>query len=209
MRRRTFLKALVGLGLFGIVTTGVGYRYRQRLLRRYTELSLDESSDKGTLSQDEFRVIRAVSEVISAKPVPPAEELLEFLNFRTSNLAGYYREYKDAASLFESRARSRFGKGFAALEEDSRETILRSILLEGPVQTGQPVIYRKIQTAFRVLSSRGEKRFKKFVFPDLVMFYWSSSAGWAAVGYSSYPGIANPPRAYTTAPQRATTRSLS
>src|SRR5688572_10237372 len=126
--RRTFWKALLGLGLFITVATGLAHGYRRPLYRRYLQLRLDESSEKGILSQDEFQVIRAAFEVVSPKPAPSTEELLEFVNWRTSTAKGYYSEYGRTVELLESKTHARFGVSFAALNEESREGILREVL---------------------------------------------------------------------------------
>jgi hypothetical protein len=205
VNRRTFLRLLVGLSLIVILVTGLGYRYRQVLLRRYSQLRLDESSGSGTLSKDEFEVIRAVCEVISPKPSPPTEELREFVNLRTANAKGCYREYQDAAALLESLARRQFDRGFAVLEEQSKQEILRKVLLQRSSltltqETEELSFTQRIELAFQVFFFHAETRFQELVFLDLLRFYWTSSAGWAAVGYQSYPGVPKPPRAYTLAP---------
>jgi hypothetical protein len=203
--RRTFLRALVGCSLIVVLATGLGYRYRRPLLRRYLKLTLDESSDAGTLSADEFQVFRAVFEVIVPKPAPSAENLLDFINLRTSSAKGYYREYEDAAALLNSRARKRFSSTYASLDERSRESILREVL-DGQLSFAQEnqelSSTKKMRLTFQLLFSRPEMRFQAFVFLDLLEFYWLSGTGWAVVGYSSYPGIPKDPRAYTVAPDQ-------
>jgi hypothetical protein len=209
--RRTFLKAFLGLGLFITVATGLGHGYRRPLYRRYLQLRLDESSDKGTLSQDEFQVIRALFEVVSPKPAPPAEEFLEFVNWRTSTAKGYYAEYRRAVEFLESKAYARFGVSFATLHEESREGILREVLPKHtflplqealPIQEAEPNLVGKIQVACELLFFKAGARFKYFIFWDLLRFYWLSSTGWATVGYGSYPGVPDPHRTYTAALSR-------
>jgi hypothetical protein len=199
MSRRRFLKVLLAFGCFFILATGLGFRQIRRLWSRYV-VQLDESSETGTLSQDEFEVISAVFEVISPKPAPSPQELLEFVNARTTNIKGYYREYKNTVALFESKAKSQYNGRFTTIGEESREKILRDILLHSKYPRLEQAVGRGLHTRFRMLFSKAESRFERFVFPDLMMFYWSSGAGWAAVGYDSYPGIANDPRAYTRQP---------
>jgi len=206
--RRKFLQILIGLGLFFTVAAGLSYKNRRSLYRRYFQLKLDESSEFGTLTQYQFQIIKAAFDVISPKPSPSTEELLEFVNWRTSTAKGYYQEYKRAADLLESKSQTRFGANFAQLEGRSREEILRAVLPRHtflPLQEGlpahetEPNFIGKVRVALELLFFRAEARFKYFIFWDLLRFYWLSSAGWASVGYQSYPGVPDPKRTYTVA----------
>jgi len=154
-----------------------------------------------------FRIyprLTAASLVVSPKPVHSIDELREFVNWRTSTVEPYWREYKDAAALLDSRAVSQFGRGFAALETKSKERILEEIL-KGVLQRRTTFLGKTIDRVTR----RSERRFEYFVVRDLIMFYWSAGAGWASVGYSLYPGVPGPPRAYTSAPGSAARESLT
>jgi hypothetical protein len=147
-------------------------------------------------------VLRAVFEVLAPKPAPSADNLLEFINLRTTSVKGYYREYKDGAGLLNSRARKRFGSTYVSLDDKSRESILKEIL-ERQMSFAQALSFtQKMRLTFQLLFTRPEMRFQAFVFLDLLEFYWLSSTGWAVVGYSSYPGIPKDPRAYTVAPDQ-------
>jgi hypothetical protein len=206
--RRRFLQVLLGLGVFFSIAAGLSYKNRRALYRRYFQLRLDESSGFGTLTQGQFEIIKAVFDVISPKPSPSTEELLEFVNWRTSTAKGYYQEYKRAADLLESKSQARFGASFATLEKNSGEEILRAVLPRHtflplqealPAHETEPGLVGKMRVAFELLFFRAEARFKYFIFWDLVRFYWLSSAGWASVGYQSYPGVPDPKRTYTVA----------
>jgi hypothetical protein len=206
--RRMFLQVLVGFGLLAMVVAGVGHQYRRQLYRRYLRLKLDESFEGGTLSKKEFQVIQALFEVISARPAPSPKELLEFINWRTLTTQGYYQEYKRAVELLEARAHTRFGASFATLSEEMRDGLLREILPRHtllplqetlPADEAEPSLAGKVQILRELFFFRTEARFKYFVFWDLLRFYWLSSAGWAAVSYTSYPGVPDPQRTYTSA----------
>jgi hypothetical protein len=210
MRRRLFLKVCLGLCLVVILMLGVGYRYRRPIYRKYLQLRLDESTAKGTLSSEQFRVIQALFDVVAPKPAPSSEALLAFVTWRTTDVAGYYREYTEAVDLIESRSRARFSTGFVTLPLESQEKILHELLprhtflpLQEMLPIGEsepPGLLEKFQIAFQTVALRAEARFKYFVFWDLLRFYWTSSAGWAAVGYTSYPGAPDHPRGYTVPP---------
>ena len=210
MTRRVFLALLLGLGLFVVLTTGLGYQYRRLIYRKYLRLRLDESADKGRLSPDQFQVIQALFDVIAPQPAPSQAQLLEFVQWRTSRVEGYYSEYMAAVELLESYAQRRFGGNYARLSLEARDHLLREILPRHtllplqerlPIQQAEPPGFTgKIRTLFETLAYRSEARLKYFVFWDLLMFYWSSSAGWSVVGYASYPGIPAHPRAYTVPP---------
>ena len=206
--RRIFLKVLVGLSLLAMVVAGVGHQYRRQLYRRYLRLKLDASSEGGTLSKREFQVIQALFEVISPRPAPSPTELLEFINWRTLTTQGYYQEYTCAVELLEARSRTRFGASFATLSEEMRDGLLREIIPRHtllplqetlPAYEAEPSLAGKFQILQELFFFRTEARFKYFVFWDLLRFYWLSSAGWAAVGYTSYPGVPDPQRTYTSA----------
>jgi hypothetical protein len=192
---------------------GLGYQYRRSIYRKYLRLRLDESTDKGVLSHEQFQVIQALFDVIAPTPAPSSEELLTFVTWRTSGLAGYYREYVEAVDLLDTRAHRRFGEGFATLHLSSRDTLLREILPRHtllplqellPIREAEPPGFvHKLRTVFETVARRAEARFKYFVFWDLLMFCWSSSAGWSIVGYHSYPGVPDHPRGYTVPPGAA------
>jgi hypothetical protein len=208
LSRRIFLKVLIGVGLFALVAAGVAHHYRRQLYRRYLQLRLDESFIPGILSAKEFQVIQALFEVISPRPAPTPGELLAFVNWRTSTTPGYYQEYKAAVDLLELRARRRFGASFTMLQEDMRDGLLREVvphhtllpLQESlPAHQAEPGLAGKFHMLRELVLCHAEARFKYFVFWDLLRFYWLSSAGWAAVGYASYPGAPDPQRTYTSA----------
>jgi hypothetical protein len=200
--RRVFLQVCFGIGVILVVVCGFGYQYRERLVRRYLRLRLDDDSEKGELSAQQFEVISAMFDVISPSPAPGREALLEFVNLRTSNVMGRYREYKEAAAMLESLALKHCGLGFASLETKSRETLLDMILgrqssLVNWSERKPLTLVKTLDVVFKVLFFRPEVRFKEFVFLDLLRFYWSSSAGWNAVGYDAHPGVPSAFRAYT------------
>jgi hypothetical protein len=213
MPRRFFLKVCLGLCLVAIIMLGVGYQYRRPIYRKYLQLRLDESADKGVLSPEQFRVIQALFEVIAPKPAPSSEALLDFVTWRTTDVAGYYREYTAAVDLIESRSRARFSTSFVVLTLESREKILHDLLPRHtflPLQETLPIgesepsgLLQKFQIALQTVAFRAEARFKYFVFWDLLRFYWTSREGWAAVGYTSYPGAPDHPRGYTVPPGTA------
>jgi hypothetical protein len=210
LTRRLFLQLLLGLCLFVVLATGVGYQYRRAIYRKYLRLRLDESAGRGMLSHEQFQIIQALFDVVAPQPAPSSAELRQFVAWRTSSVDGYYREYTEAATLLESAAHRHFGVGFAALDSESRDQLLRGILPARtllplqetlPIQEAEPPgLMQKIRIAFDTVVHRAEARFKYFVFWDLLLFYWSSSAGWAAVGYGSYPGVPAHPRGYTVPP---------
>jgi hypothetical protein len=206
MTRRHFLLIFLGAGLFITTVSGLAYQYRRYLYRRYLQLRLDESSPTGVLSPEEFRIITALFETIAPQPAPSTEELREFVNWRTSTIDGYYREYKSAAALLDSKAQACCGAGFAALTRPRRDDVLRGLLPRHtflPLQEGlpfhetEPSLIGKIRVAWELFLFNAAARFKYFVFWDLLSLYWLSGIGWAAVGYSSYPGTPDPQRTYT------------
>jgi hypothetical protein len=206
--RRRFLQVILGLGLFFSIAGGFSYQNRRALYRRYFQLKLDESSELGILNQEQFKIIEAIFEVISPKPSPSTTELLEFVNWRTSTAKGYYQEYRRAADLLQHKSQARFGTSFVRLQEKSREEILRAVLPQHiflplqealPAHETEPGLVGKMRVAFELLFFRAEARFKYFIFWDLLRFYWLSSAGWAVVGYQTYPGVPDPNRTYTSA----------
>jgi hypothetical protein len=201
--RRECLGALVGLALFAVLFGETGYRYTLQLLRRYSRLRVDGSSEGGRLSAKEFEIVKSLFEVISPAPAPSAETLLEFVSVRTLKVNGYFREYKNGCFLLDRRATKRFGAGFVALSQERRGEILKEILpvrLSSDREKKITGVRHEIRSLLETLFASPETRFREFVFMDLLKFYWSSSAGWAAVGYASHPGVPSAPRAYTLAP---------
>jgi hypothetical protein len=67
-------------------------------------------------------------DVIASHPTPSPAQLLEFVQWQTSRMEGYYPEYIAAVELLESYAQRRFRGNYASLGLKARDQLLREIL---------------------------------------------------------------------------------
>ena len=107
----------------------------------------------------------------------PAERryLVEYIEDRTKGSPEYLSLYRTAASTLDRLA----GRRFVSLELGERlQLIARHGLAGRRAQPGDDL--GPLSTEMRTLRAR--------VVPDLIRGYYSSAAGWAVVGYQTFPG---------------------
>lgn len=128
----------------------------------------------GRLSTDEIEDLVAFGEaLVEGRALAPAERrhLVDHIEDRTAQNLEFLSLYREAGRILERLA----GRRFATLEIRERiELIADHQLAVGPGR-GEPL-------------TDAMRAFRMRVVPDLVRGYYSSPAGWAAVGYDSFPG---------------------
>lgn len=163
-------------------------------LRRTTDghppapASLDAPAAAGQLSTTELEALVAFGEVlVEGRPLAPAERgyLVEHLEERTRRSPGYLSLYRTTAGMLERLA----GRRFAGLElRDRVELVARHRL--GAWRGFTVSEAGPFSTEMHTIRTR--------VVPDLIRGYYASPAGWAAVGYDSFPGRCGDLTRYTS-----------
>ena len=132
----------------------------------------------GPLSVAEIENLVAFGElVVEGETVPLGQRwfLIEYIDDRTKHSAQYLSLYRAAASTLDRLA----GRRFTSLEVGERlELIARHGLAGRRVLPGDDL--GPLSTEMRTLRAR--------VVPDLIRGYYGSAAGWAVVGYQTFPG---------------------
>ena len=177
-RRR--LLALLSALVLAVAAMLVRWRHPPlwELARRHLAPRLDETSPTGTLTPDERQTVVAFGEIlVRGKALSPIEReyLIEHLDDRTRGGPGYLELYRAAAALLDRIA----GQPFATLDAGRRAALMVSHrLVDYDIRT------REYLWPFR----RQELALRTLVVPDLIEGYYRSAAGWAVVGYATFPG---------------------
>jgi hypothetical protein len=190
VNRRRALQALILVGA-GLLALG--------LLRRATWLTqavatwlrprLDVSSPTGTLAEGERETIVAFGEVLTTgRRLSPAERqsYSDYIDEQTMSTPGQLALYRMTTRRLDRLARGRF----SALDiRDRAALMVRHDLCSYHVSTFeclQP--WRRQELAVRALAAS-----------SLIVGYYRCAAGWAVVGYETFPGRCGDPRRYTRA----------
>lgn len=180
MTRRRLLQFL-GLVVGVIVAALIAWR-PSSLVRRIAEAlgpRLDASSPTGALSPAELATVVAFGEIlVDGGTLPPLERgyLVEHVDDRTRRVPGFLALYRMTAELLDGLAA---GASFATLAADERVRLVTEHRL-----TAAEVATRELLVPF----SRRQLTVRAMAVPDLMVGYYASPAGWAVVGYETFPG---------------------
>jgi hypothetical protein len=201
INRRRFLIVFIGLTISGVAVLFVlrNKLYNLRgLIARLINPRLDEDSPVGILSEEEMKTIIALSEVLIPtveKSGANSEFSRSHVNYKTKNVKGYLKEYRNAEKLLQETSKKVIvsDRKFYELNLPERDRVLGSILWR--YRSGEFVKPR----LERIFSSRRKMAFRDFVVRDiLIASFQQTPVGWAIVGYCHYPGVpAADPRDYT------------
>ena len=205
MNRRRFLIVFITLTISGaaflVLVRNKFYNFRG-LIGRFINPRLDENSSLGTLSEEEMKMICALSEVLTPLVESSGtknEFMRNYVNYKTSNVKGYLKEYINGVKLLKETSKKVVSRDrkFYELNLPERDNVLRSILWEYGSEDG---VMRRLE---RIFISRRKLAFRDFVVSDIIVASVKEPhVGWSIVGYSHYPGVpAARPRDYTGQPQ--------
>jgi len=179
MTRRRLLQAF---SLIVLACAALLLFWRPRQLRpvaaRLLKPRVDASSPVGALSEGELQNLVAFGEVlVEGRTLSAAERghLIEHLDDRARGAAGYLSLYRMTASLLDRLAGSRF----AGLDLRARAHVMAGHRL-----TSSRVSALEFLWPFR----REERAVRVLAVPDIIQGYYRSAAGWAVVGYRTFPG---------------------
>lgn len=179
MTRRSLLQRLpliLGIDLAGLM--GQLYGHAAAVVAQPAPAVLEPSSKTGTLSRAEMEDLVALAEVlVEGRTLAPAERghLVEHIEDRTRRSPGHLSLYRTTVRTLERLA----GRRVASLELRERiELVARHRLAASQVSPGEDL--GPFPEEMRTLRTRAV--------PDLIGGYYGSPAGWAVVGYATFPG---------------------
>src|SRR6266540_3644177 len=142
-------------------------------------LPLDSSSPTARLSGDEIENLVGLAEVlVQGRTLSPSERahLVESINERTLSTPGYLSLYRLTASLLDRLAQTRFAN--LSLPQRAEIVLRHRLVPDGEPGTSSPP----------PSSPEPEVAVRALAVPELIASYYRSPAGWAVVGYESFPG---------------------
>ncbi|WP_437878455.1 hypothetical protein [Sorangium sp. So ce513] len=166
-------------------------------LKERLQPALDTEAPTGVLSDAQHEIVYALFQVLTADEAFPREQVRRHVDARTRAEPGYLREYVAAVTLLEATAARRHpGRAFTALSMDERDAVLRSILQPYPSSRREPAWRRRLKLTSEnvdvargaMLGGRQARRLRVHVVRDLLVYYYTTAAGWAVVGYDAFPG---------------------
>jgi hypothetical protein len=179
MTRRRLVQ-LLGLVVGAIAAILIAWRRWSfvRWIAKVLEPRLDASSPTGTLAPRELATVVAFGEIlVNGGTLPPLERryLAEHVEDRARRIRGFLALYRMTAELLDGLGRA----PFATLAPDERARLM----------TGHRLAVADVRTReLLVPSSRRRVMVRSLVVPDLMLGYYTSPAGWAVVGYETFPG---------------------
>jgi len=190
MTRRKLLQVfwVVTLGLLSLEFLRRAGAFKE-VVAGWIRPRLDPSSPTGALSDRNRETIVAFGEVLAVGGSLSALEKVSFIeeiDDQTRNVPGYLALYRMTANLLDRLAQTRF----SALDiRDRTDLSVRHRLTSYGVSTRECVF--SIQ--------RQELAVRALAVPDLIAAYYRSAAGWAVVGYETFPGRCGSLGRYTRA----------
>ena len=190
MTRRSFIQRallLLGIGPAGSVGCAAGRSVDGA--SPPTGVDLGPTSATGTLSRAGMEDLVALGEaLVEGRTLAPAERryLVEHIEDRTARSPGYLALYGTTVNTLERLA----GRRWASLAMRERlELVARHRLGVSQVRPGEEL--GRFPPEMRALRTRAV--------PDLIRGYYGSPAGWAVVGYDTFPGRCGDLTRYTRA----------
>jgi hypothetical protein len=172
---QAFLLVIVGSLSLEFLRRG---QWLRQVVAGWVRPRLDSSSLTGTLSDGERENIVAFGEILAVGKRLSAIERLHFIeqvDDQTRTTPGYLTLYRMTANLLDRLAQS----NFSTLDiHDRTELLVRHHFTSYEVSTRECLLaFRRQELAIRVLAV-----------PGLIAGYYRSAAGWAVVGYETFPG---------------------
>ena len=173
--RRSFIRqALLIFGIAPAALIGCVSRRVTSETSAPVEAALEPPAKTGPFSTGEIENLVAFGEVlVEGRALAPAERrhLVEHIEDGGTRSPDYLSLYRTAASTLDRVA----GRRFASLEVRERIDLIARHRLAASPGPGE-----KLSDEMRALRTRAV--------PDLIRGYYGSPAGWAAVGYDTFPG---------------------
>ena len=167
-RRSLIQWALLLVGIAPVALIGCVSRRIPSDTSRRVQDALERLSESTPLSTVEIGNLVAFGEVlVEGRTLTTSERryLIEHIEDRTTRSLEYLSLYRGTAASLDRLA----GRAFASLEVHERIDLIARHRLAGPVRAGEDL---------------GPSRAAR----DLIGSYYGSPAGWAIVGYDSFPG---------------------
>lgn len=180
MTRRKLIQSLF---LFFLLITGYMVffersKWLKKVASRLLKPQLDSSAQTGKLSQTEMETLVACAEVlVKGKTLTTSEReyLIDHIDYRSQNTRGYYPLYRMTTKLLDRLAKAQFS---TLKQHDRTALMVRHRLTSHDIRKWEYFLpFNQLELAARL-----------YVVPDLIVGYYQSPAGWAVVGYKTFPG---------------------
>jgi hypothetical protein len=152
--------------------------------------TLDVNSATGLLSESEMKSVLALAQTLVPDVAMAKLDggfFTELVNHKTSTEKGWLKEYRGAVSFLNETTHNIIdkAKSFSEITPAERERVLESILWKYRKGEGTSVTKQLME----LISPRRTLAFRAFVVRHIMLAFSRSSAVWAIVGYSHYPGV--------------------
>jgi hypothetical protein len=213
MRRRRFVGALLagtaalgiglGLGSRDFKARYLSSRWTQKARRRLD--GLDPSTGTGALNSDLEARLWALAIVLLPSQIHPAgrSAVLEQLRWRALESPGYRTAFADGLAFLDRETKRRFPgrRRFGELPRDDANQILGPLLAGIKAYPRFRELPRDLLMSFLDRARTDRFRLRRHVVGEILHAYYQSGAGWALVGYDTYPGLCAGLDSYSRAPR--------
>jgi len=221
VKRRAFLGSLVALLAAEASALVVG---RERLKSLYlssawiqrtrTRLnSVDQRTGAGSLSPDLETRLWAVALVLLPSQVDPRGKsaVLEHFRWRAAESPGYRQAFIDAVELTDQETRRQFptSTAFGGLPRGQANEVLRSLLDGIPPKPRLRHVPIDVVRFWLSPTYRERVGLRHHFVNEVLSAYYHSGAGWALVGYDTYPGVCGGLNSYSRPPLGASRPTAS
>jgi hypothetical protein len=177
LTKRKFLVSLAAGATIGVVMLE-HYRFQLRQFAFSFRPERPHPGPTGALAPVEMEAIVALTEIlVDARELSDEERehIRRHVQDRTENDPGYLGLFQSTAAHLDQIA----GGTFASKAREERERIARNDGL---------LAYRMRNREYLSPFGRKKRLIRALAVPDLIGGYYRSAAGWAVVGYSTFPG---------------------
>jgi hypothetical protein len=168
-------------------------------------LGVDTGSGTGSLSPDMERRLWSLAVVLLPSQIDPVgrSAVMEHLRWRASESPGYRAAVAQGVALLDRETKRRFPKRerFGALSRDDANRVLASLIAGIKPYPRFRELPRDLLLSFLDRGRIERFRLRRHVVSEILHAYYQSGAGWALVGYDTYPGLCGGPGSYSRPPK--------
>lgn len=153
---------------------------------------LDPNLPVGKLSPSEHSTIHRLLEVITDDTTIPTGECRAFVDDKTHSTPGALDAYRRAAKVLDEASHRHMGMGFSKLNIEQGDALLHRLFVAYPHAARLPRwahwAHLSPRTSSLLLEVGAFRLLRHHVLPELLSWYYTTERGWAAIGWTDYPG---------------------